>query len=108
MAASRTINLVMNQGEDFAYTTLIYANTFVTENLGLDTLDTANAQMRKSYYHANATATFAVNINHTAAETVSIYLAAANTAAISPGRYVYDLEYYDNDRPSKSPKAICL
>jgi hypothetical protein len=97
MAASRTINLIMNQGEDFTYGTRIYSNTSVLVPVDIDTaVDSANAQMRKSYFHTNATATFNVHLDATN-ENLWIHLDSANTAAISPGRYVYDVEYLDND-----------
>jgi hypothetical protein len=96
MAASRTLNLIMNQGEDFTYGTQIYANTSVNENFSIVSADSANAQMRKSYYHTNATATFNVHLDATN-DNLWFHLDAANTAAISPGRYVYDVEFYDDD-----------
>ena len=100
MAASRTVNLIMNQGEDFTYGTQIYAysNTSVPlgENIGITSNDSANAQMRKSYYHTNATATFNVYLD-TSENNLWLHLDSANTAAITPGRYVYDVEFYDND-----------
>jgi hypothetical protein len=97
MAASRTVNLVMNQGEDFTYGTKLYANTSVGENFFFhDTNDSANAQMRKSYYHTNATATFNVYLD-TTNDVLWFHLDASNTATISPGRYVYDVEYFDSD-----------
>jgi len=86
----------MNQGEDFTYGTQIYANTSVNENLSITTDDSANAQMRKSYYHTNATATFNVHLDATN-NNLWLHLDAANTAAISPGKYVYDVEFYDDD-----------
>jgi hypothetical protein len=98
MAASRTVNIIINQGEDFTYKTQIYANTSITENLGIPDggVDHANSQMRKSYYHTNAAATFNVWINHTD-NNIVLHLDAANTATIAPGKYVYDVEYYDAD-----------
>ena len=93
--ASRTVNLTMDQGADFYYSTEIYENPSDTSAIviGTDT-DHANASMRKSYYHANPTANFSVFL--TATE-VSIHLNAANTAAIAPGRYIYDVEFFDAD-----------
>ena len=100
MAASRTVNLIINQGEDFTYGTQIYAysNTAepLGENIGILSEDSANAQMRKSYYHVNATATFNVYLD-TSENKLWLHLDAANTAAISPGRYVYDVEFNDVD-----------
>jgi len=89
----------MDQGADFTYSTPIYANSSTTTSIFInwnttEPYDTANAQMRKSYYHTNATATF--NVFLTSSE-LAIHLDAANTSAISPGRYVYDVEYWDSD-----------
>jgi hypothetical protein len=92
--ASRIKNLTMDQGADFIYTTEIYAKKSDIARLGVAVGDTANAQMRKSYYHVNATATFGIVMNATT-ETVTIALESANTSAIPAGRYVYDLEYTD-------------
>jgi hypothetical protein len=94
--ASRIKNLTMDQGADFIYTTEIYAKKSDIAKLIVDTGDTANAQMRKSYYHVNAIATFGIVMN-VDAETVTIALESANTSAIPAGRYVYDLEYTDQN-----------
>ncbi len=93
--ASRTKNLTMDQGADFIYTTKIYSKKSDITPLSVESSDTANAQIRKSYYHPNAIDTFRIAKNTTDNE-VSIYLYAANTANIPAGRYVYDLEYLDS------------
>jgi hypothetical protein len=100
--ASRTKNLTMDQGADFIYTTEVYTSKSVLNKILVDTLDTANAQMRKSYYHTNAVATFGIVINPDT-DTVMMHLAAANTANIPAGRYVYDLEYFDKTSSSGPP-----
>jgi len=95
--ASRTVNLTMDQGADFTYTTQIYANTSLLQPMSLTTADdSANAQMRKSHYHTNAAATFKIVIDG-GADQITLSLAAANTSSISPGRYVYDVEYSEAD-----------
>ncbi len=100
--ASRTKNLTMDQGADFAYTTEVYGSKSVLNKILVDAGDTANAQMRKSYYHTNAVATFGINMDGSN-DTVTMYLAAANTANIPAGRYVYDLEYFDKNSSSALP-----
>jgi hypothetical protein len=48
------------------------------------------AQLRKSYYSSTAN-NFTVSITNAAAGELTISLSAANTANLTPGRYVYDL-----------------
>jgi len=103
--ANRTKNLTMEQGADFVYTTKLYASKVATATQTIEVGDTANSQMRKSYYHANAVATFGIDYN-ISDDTVTMFLRGdgngthLGTANISPGRYVYDLEYVDADGDS--------
>jgi hypothetical protein len=56
------------------------------------------AQMRKSYYSANATATFVCDTGVDATlGIVNLSLDASNTANIKAGRYVYDVILTKND-----------
>jgi len=55
---------------------------------------TANSQIRKSYYSANATATFSTAINSNTGS-ITLNLTAAATANIAAGRYVYDTKITD-------------
>lgn len=55
------------------------------------------SQIRKSYYSANATETFNIVINNAATGNIAISLAAANTANIRPGRYLYDIKMTDTN-----------
>ena len=50
----------------------------------------ASSQIRKSYYSANTTASFATAIN-TSTGSITLSLDANTTSNIAPGRYVYDL-----------------
>jgi len=50
------------------------------------------SQIRKSYYSSNATANLVVTITNAANGNVKMSLAAANTANIKAGRYLYDLK----------------
>jgi len=79
-------NLYLEAGSDFSATVLI--DDIYQEIYDL-TGYTAASQLRKSYYSANATATFSTTIN-VGAGTITMALDAANTATIRPGRYVYD------------------
>ena len=55
----------------------------------------ANSQIRKSYYSANATAFFSTTIG-TSNGTVTLSLSASTSANIAPGRYVYDTKIIDS------------
>ena len=48
------------------------------------------AQMRKSYYSTTATS-FTMTISDAAAGQITMAMSAANTASVTPGRYVYDI-----------------
>lgn len=79
-------NLYLEQGATFELTIAVddvYGNTY---NL---TSTTAHSQMRKSYYSANATASFVTIVNPYNGS-ISLTLDAPTTANIAPGRYVYD------------------
>ena len=79
--------LFLEQGTDF--TTTITLNDIYSDPYDLTGV-TAKSQIRKSYYSANATATFSTSIN-TGSGTITLNLSSHVTANISPGRYVYDL-----------------
>jgi hypothetical protein len=48
------------------------------------------AQMRKSYY-SNTSTSFTMTISDAAAGQITMAMSAANTASVTPGRYVYDI-----------------
>ena len=53
---------------------------------------TANSQIRKSYYSANAVATFTTAFSATPADgDLTLSLTYQQTANVAPGRYVYDV-----------------
>jgi len=79
-------NLYLEQGTDFIATITI--DDVYGELYDLSSFSAAS-QMRKSYYSANATASFATTIN-VGSGSISLQLDSANTALIAPGRYVYD------------------
>jgi len=84
-------NLVIDQGATFA-TEL----TLTDENGDALNLNgfTANSQMRKWYTSSNPSATFTTNIN-VASGVITLSLNSTSTAALSAGRYVYDVEITD-------------
>ena len=51
---------------------------------------TANSMMRKSYYSSSAT-TSTSTVTGTENGEVTLTVSATNTAALTPGRYVYDV-----------------
>ena len=51
---------------------------------------TAAAQLRKSYYSTTAN-NFTVTVSNAANGELTMAMSAANTANLTPGRYVYDL-----------------
>jgi hypothetical protein len=79
-------NLYIEQNADFLVTITIddvYRNAYDLNFF------TANSQIRKSYYSANATAIFTTLINPSNS-TLTLGLDANTTANIVSGRYVYD------------------
>jgi hypothetical protein len=79
-------NLYLEQGTTFSITVNIddvYGDTFDLSGFS------ANSQIRKSYYSANATATFVTTIDGVNGR-ITLDLSAEQTANISAGRYVYD------------------
>jgi hypothetical protein len=80
-------NLVMDQGSNFSATiTLTDGDGNLIDMSGF----TGSSQMRKSYSSVNSTS-IGVTINTTAA-TITLTLDSPNTALITPGRYVYDVD----------------
>lgn len=86
-------NLYLEQGTTF--TTTITLDDVYGETYNLAGY-TASSQMRKSYYSANATATFSSSIN-VGQGTVTLELDANTTSTIAPGRYVYDAVISDSN-----------
>jgi hypothetical protein len=79
-------NLYLEQGTTFTTTiTLddVYGDVYDLTGL------TAYSQIRKSYYSANATASFDTSIN-VLNGTITLDLDADTTSNIAPGRYVFD------------------
>lgn len=79
--------LTVEQGASYSTTVTVNGSDGSPTNL---TNYTAAAQLRKSYYSSTAT-NFTVNITDAAGGTITMTLTAANTANLTPGRYVYDL-----------------
>lgn len=80
-------NLVIDQGSSFSTSIALTDNDGVALNL---TGYTGAAQIRKHYTSSNAVS-FSVAINVNTSE-VDLSLTAVQTAAMTAGRYVYDVE----------------
>ena len=88
--AHRYKDITINQGATFSANVVAYVNTSSSTVLSLSGY-TANAQIKKSYYHSNAAATFNVWIQDATAGIVNLVLDSANTEAMTDGKYVYDV-----------------
>lgn len=79
--------LTLEQGADFTTTVTVNGSDGSPTNL----LNyTGAAQIRKSYYSTTANS-FSVSVSNASAGELTVSMTAANTANLTPGRYVYDL-----------------
>ena len=81
------VELTIEQGANYSTTVTVNDSNGSPTNL---TNYTAAAQLRKSYYSTTATA-FTVTVTNAAAGQITMSITSANTANLTPGRYVYDL-----------------
>ena len=88
--ATRFQNITIDKGSTFSANVVAYANASSTSVLNLSGYS-ANAQIKKSYYHTNVAAIFNVWIQDATAGIVNIQLDSANTNIIAPGIFVYDV-----------------
>jgi hypothetical protein len=79
--------IVIEQYSDFS--TTVTLDDIQGDSLNL-TNYTASSQIRKSYYSTTAT-NFTVSISNAIEGELTLSLSSANTANLSPGRYVYDV-----------------
>ena len=87
----QTVNLVIDQGCTFEK--VIYAQNATSQNVTIST-GTCAAKMRQSYYSSNNITTLTTAL---AGSNVTLSLTATQTAAVTPGNYVYDVEYTQSD-----------
>ena len=87
----QTVNLVIDQGCTFEK--VIYAQNSTSGNVTIST-GTCAAKMRQSYYSSNNITALTTTV---AGSNVTVSLTATQTAAVSPGNYVYDVEYTQSD-----------
>ena len=87
----RTVNMVLDQGCTFEK--VITAQNSAGGNVTIST-GTCAAKMRQSYSSSKNVATFTTSVP---GSNCTISLTATQTAALSPGNYVYDVEYTQSD-----------
>ena len=87
----QTVNLVIDQGCTFEK--VITAQNTTSGNVTISS-GTCAAKMRQSYYSSNNITTLTTAV---AGSNVTISLTATQTAAVSSGKYVYDVEYTQSD-----------
>lgn len=85
------VELTLDQGATFNSIITVRDDNGVAQNLvGYD----ARSQMRKSYY-SSTKKEFTVTLTQPANGQITMSMTAANTANLTPGRYVYDVELED-------------
>ena len=83
----QTVNLVLDQGCTFEK--VITAQNTTSGNVTISS-GTCAAKMRQSYYSSNNITTLTTAV---AGSNVTLSLTATQTAGVSAGKYVYDVEY---------------
>ena len=83
----QTVNIALDQGCTFEK--VITAQNSASQNVNIST-GTCAAKMRQSYYSSNNITTLTTAV---AVSNCTISLTATQTASLSPGNYVYDVEY---------------
>ena len=86
------VELTLEQGATFNSVITVRDNQGVAQNLSGYS---ARSQMRRSYY-SSSKKDFTVTITSAPGGEITMYMSAANTANVTPGRYVYDVELQDN------------
>lgn len=87
------VELYMDQGTTF--NNVINITDDVTNSIVDITDYTIISQMKRSYYSANVTANLICNVVNPLSGEVILFLPAANTANIKPGRYLFDVKTVD-------------
>jgi len=114
--ASRYQNITIDQGADFVMNVVAYrsqsetsASLVLTTGGGAQPNFYSNAHLRKSHYHANATLEFSTSIisdgDGSADPVIEFSLHRNNTAILTPGRYVYDVELTSPTTHGENPDA---
>jgi|TARA_R110000823_G_scaffold235519_1_gene361483 hypothetical protein len=87
----QTVNLTIDQGCTFEK--VITAKNTAGGNVTISS-GTCSAKLRPSHYTSNNIVTFSCA---DAGSNVTISLTATQTTSISPGQYIYDVEYTQSD-----------
>ena len=87
----QTVNLVIDQGTTFEK--VITAKNTAGGNVAISS-GTCAGKLRPSHYTSNNVVVFTCSDT---GSNVTISLTASQTASISPGQYVYDIEYTQSD-----------
>lgn len=82
------VELTLEQGATFNTVITVSDGTGVSQNLSGYT---ARSQMRKSYY-SSTKQDFTVSVTSPVSGEITMSMSAANTANLTAGRYVYDVE----------------
>jgi hypothetical protein len=86
-------DLSIDQGADFETNLDLIADDGTAINIAGYSF---SSQIKKSYYSANATANIVITVTDASNGNTMLSIDAANTANISPGRYVYDVKMKDD------------
>ena len=92
------VELTIEQGANLISTVTVNDNQGDAVNLSTYS---ASSQLRKSYYSSSAN-TMKATITGNANGEITLSMTAANTANLTPGRYVYDLVITNSTDNSKT------
>ena len=87
----QTVNLGIDQGSTFEK--VITAQNTIGGNVTISSGTTA-AKLRQSIYSSNNIHSFSTSVS---GSNVTLSMTATNTANVSAGQYVYDVEYTQSD-----------
>lgn len=87
---ANTKNLFIDQGSNFSYSITATDEYGTALSITAGSGYTASGQLRRSYYSLTSTS-FVAGVTG-ATGNITFSLGATSTAALKPGRYVYDIE----------------
>jgi hypothetical protein len=95
-------NLIIDQGSKFSITVNITNNTGDVFNLSNYT---SACHFRKSY-SSSTFYTISTNITDPTGGIMSLIMDSADTAVVTAGRYVYDIEVYDTNNGNNATRVL--